>query len=69
MLLDFAFSDSPFGVFCFNIGLVCGGDVTWSCTVMAGFLFNDEIDEILEDPVGPARAMRRRVIRPRVNLE
>ena len=45
----------------------CEGDVIGSGTVMAGFLFNDEI---LEDPVGPAWARRRRrVFRPRVSLE
>ena len=52
---------------CFASTSRCKGDVIGSDTVMAGFLFNDEI---LEDPVGPARARRRRrVFLPRVNLE
>ena len=43
----------------------CEGGVIGSDTGMAGFLFNDEI---LEDPVGPARARRKSVFRPQVNL-
>ena len=66
MLLDFAFSVSPFGVFCFNITLRRWCDRVRTDTGMAWFLCNDEI---LEDPVGPARARRRSVFRPRVNLE